>query len=106
MEFAKCFTSKPINFDIFGAKLSNSTLSHLMKKQFLSYFPISMGPNLSKYKTCKYISFERSFTSGTEMFFEMPKNGVQRKTGKVDCLSFLGVSPGSRTCSAADAHVD
>ena len=28
------FTSKPINFDIFGAKLSNSTLSHLIKKHF------------------------------------------------------------------------
>lgn len=65
-----------------------------------------MGPNLSKYKTCKYISFERSFTSGTEMFLKCLKMAFNGKTGKVDCLSFLGVSPGSRTCSAADAHVD
>ena len=28
------FTSKPINFDIFGAKLSKSTLSQLIKKHF------------------------------------------------------------------------
>ena len=50
-----------------------------------------MGPNLSKYKTCKYISFERSFTSGTEMFLKCPKMAFNGKTGKVDCLSFLGV---------------
>ena len=52
------------------------------------------------------ISFERSFRSGTEMFLKCPKMAFNGKTGKVDCLSFLGVSPGSRTCSAADAHVD
>ena len=52
------------------------------------------------------ISFERSFRSGTEMFLKCPKMAFNGKTGKVDCLSFLGVSPGSCTCSAADAHVD
>ena len=42
-----------------------------------------MGPNPSKYKTCKYISFERSFTSGTEMFLKCLKMALNGKLAKL-----------------------
>ena len=42
-----------------------------------------MGPNLSKYKTCIYISFERSFTSGTESFLKCLKMAFNGKLAKL-----------------------
>ena len=42
-----------------------------------------MGPNLSKYKTCKYISFERSFASGTESFLKCLKMAFNGKLAKL-----------------------